>query len=70
MEVVDFLDRYSFIVKKKTFVVPDNAGVHRNAKIRQLRTIWEKIGLFLFYIPPYSPHLNITETLWRVMKGK
>ncbi|WP_280673085.1 MULTISPECIES: transposase [unclassified Dysgonomonas] len=22
------------------------------------------------YLPPYSPHLNIAETLWRIMKGK
>jgi transposase len=35
-----------------------------------MRTVWEKRGLFLFYIPPYSPHLNIAETLWRIMKGK
>ena len=35
-----------------------------------MRPIWEKWGLFLFYIPPYSPHLNIVETLWRIMKGK
>ncbi|GAB6010124.1 transposase [Dysgonomonas reticulitermitis] len=55
---------------RNTFVVLDNASVHRNAKIRQMRPVWEKRGLFLFYIPPYSPHLNIVETLWRVMKGK
>ncbi len=22
------------------------------------------------FLPPYSPHLNLAETLWRVMKGK
>lgn len=69
-KVVDFLEQYSFRINKKTFVVLDNASVHRNAKIRQMRPVWEKRGLFLFYIPPYSPHLNIVETLWRVMKGK
>ncbi|MDR1645358.1 MAG: hypothetical protein LBS05_05990 [Tannerellaceae bacterium] len=21
-------------------------------------------------MPPYSPHLNIAETLWRILKGK
>jgi transposase len=21
-------------------------------------------------LPPYSPHLNIAETLWRILKGK
>jgi transposase len=69
-KIVDFLDRFSFGVRKKTFIVLDNATVHRNAKIRQMRTVWGKRGLFLFYIPPYSPHLNIAETLWRIMKGK
>lgn len=69
-KIVDFLDQFSFGLRKKTFVVLDNASVHRNAKIKQMRTIWEKRGLFLFYIPPYSPHLNIAETLWRIMKGK
>jgi len=69
-KVVDFLEQYSFKVNKKTFIVLDNASVHRNAKIRERRPVWEKRGLFLFYIPPYSPHLNIAETLWRVMKGK
>ena len=69
-KVVDFLDRFSFKLNRKTFVVLDNASVHRNEKIKSMRPIWEKRGLFLFYIPPYSPHLNIVETLWRIMKGK
>jgi transposase len=43
--------------------------VHHNHKIRELRPVWEKRGLFLFYLPPYSPHLNIAETLWRILKG-
>ena len=69
-KVVDFLDRFSFKLYRKTFVVLDNASVHRNEKIKRMRPIWEKRGLFLFYSPPYSPHLNIVETLWRIMKGK
>lgn len=69
-KVVDFLDAFSLRVLKDTFVVLDNATVHRNHKIRELRPVWEKRGLFLFYLPPYSPHLNIAETLWRILKGK
>ncbi|WP_336594221.1 transposase [Bacteroides acidifaciens] len=57
-------------IKKDTFIVLDNASVHRNKKIRELRELWEKRGLFLFYLPPYSPHLNLAETLWRIMKTK
>ena len=69
-KVVEFLDAFSFQVCKNTFVVLDNATVHRNHKVKELRPIWEKRGLFLFYLPPYSPHLNIAETLWRILKGK
>jgi transposase len=69
-QVISFLDAFSFGINKDTFVVLDNASVHRNHKIRVLRPIWEKRGLFLFYLPPYSPHLNIAETLWRILKAK
>lgn len=27
-------------------------------------------GAVPFLSPPYSPHLNIAETLWRILKGK
>jgi len=54
-KVASFLEQFSFGLDKKTFVVLDNASVHRNAIIRQMRPIWEKRGLFIFYIPPYSP---------------
>lgn len=69
-KVVDFFDRLSLRIRKNTFVVLDNASVHRCKLMRELRPIWEKRGLFLFFLPPYSPHLNIAETLWRILKGK
>ena len=69
-KVVEYLDAFSLTIKKDTFIVLDNASVHRNKKIKELRMLWEKRGLFLFYLPPYSPHLNLAETLWRIMKTK
>jgi hypothetical protein len=69
-KIVSFLDEISFNLKMDTFVVLDNASVHRNKKIRELRPIWKQRGLFLFYLPPYSPQLNIAEILWRILKGK
>lgn len=69
-KVLEFLDMFSFRISKQTFVVLDNASVHRCKKIMELRPVWERRGLFLFFLPPYSPHLNIAETLWRIMKGK
>lgn len=69
-KIADFLDRLSLSIHKDTFVVLDNATVHRCRLMKELRPIWEKRGLFLFFLPPYSPHLNIAETLWRILKGK
>ena len=69
-KVANFLDRMSLRISKRTFVVLDNASVHRCRLMREFRPLWEKRGLFLFFLPPYSPHLNIAETLWRILKGK
>lgn len=69
-KVLSFLDDFSFNLEMDTFVILDNASVYINKKIKELRPIWEKRGLFLFFLPPYSPQLNIAETLWRILKGK
>jgi transposase len=69
-KIADFLDRYSLTIKRETFIVIDNAKVHRSKLMKEMRRIWEKRGLYLFFLPPYSPQLNIAETLWRILKGK
>lgn len=66
--VVSFLEDLSFKIHKKTVVALDNASVHRSRLIKQNRARWEQRGLFIFFLPPYSPHLNIAETLWRKLK--
>lgn len=68
--IIEYLDRLSFRISKKTVVVLDNAKIHRAKKVMGYRKLWEKRGLFIFFLPPYSPHLNIAETLWRILKGK
>ena len=54
-------------MKKLTVVVLDNAPVHQK-QVQKRRKAWEAKGLFVFFLPPYSPHLNISETLWRKLK--
>ncbi len=46
----------------------DNASVHRAKWIKERIEIWAKRGLRIFYLPPYSPHLNIEEIVWRKLK--
>jgi hypothetical protein len=67
---VEFIDTMSLRIDRKTFIVLDNSSVHRNRKVMERRRVWESRGLFLFYLPPYSPHMNIAETLWRILKTK
>ena len=63
------LDALSFTVVAPTVVVLDNASVHTAGLIQDSRATREQRGLYIFFLPPYSPHLNIAETLWRHLKG-
>ncbi len=49
-------------------VVLDNAPIHHGRAVRQRRDTWQERGLFVFYLPTYSPHLNIAEILWHKLK--
>lgn len=62
------LDAFSFSITKPTVLVLDNAQPHTAGKVKQWLEVWQKRGLHIFYLPPYSPHLNIAETLWRKLK--
>ncbi|MDR1115051.1 MAG: transposase [Tannerella sp.] len=62
------MERFSFQVDKKTFIVLDNARIHKSKAVRERILYRQKRGLFIFYLPPCSPYLNIAETLWRKLK--
>ncbi|MBA2734416.1 MAG: IS630 family transposase [Acidobacteria bacterium] len=62
------IERFSVGLQKLSVIVLDNAAVHRARIIKERLAVWQQRGLFLFYLPRYSPHLNIVETLWRKLK--
>ena len=66
--IIEQLETLAFSIQKITVVVLDNATIHTSAKVQACRDAWEKRGLFIFYLPAYSPHLNLIETLWRKLK--
>ena len=66
--IVEQLERLSFSIRKMTVVVLDNARVHTSQEVQERRPFWQRRGLFIFYLPPYSPHLNLAERLWRKLK--
>ena len=41
------------------------ASIHRSEKFNAKLGEWRQKRLRIFHLPPYSPHLNIIETLWR-----
>ncbi len=65
----NFLDDLSLKIRKETFVALDNAPIHKARIIKERIPFWQNRGLFIFFLPKYSPHLNLAETLWRMMKG-
>ena len=55
-------------LERVTVVVLDNAPAHVAKLVKEHRKFWQERGLFVFYLPSYSPHLNIAEVLWRKLK--
>ena len=51
-------------------LVLDNGPCHRSRLVKAKRAEWRARGLRLFFLPPYCPHLNRIETLWRMVKHR
>ena len=66
--IVEQLERLTWGLQRSTVVVLDNAPAHVAKRIQECRAGWQERGLFVFYLPPYAPHLNIVEILWRKLK--
>jgi transposase len=67
--VIDCLEEW---IENKTdlprVLVLDNARIHRSRKMQGKLAEWEEKGFYIFHLPPYSPHLNLIEILWRKIK--
>lgn len=67
-DVIAFFDQLADQVAQETVVVLDNAPMHRGELMRNKQVEWEKKGLHLLYLPPYSPEFNAIEILWKQAK--
>ena len=54
--------------QKKTVVVLDNSPIHRSKKFKAKIKEWEEQDVLIFFLPPYSPELNLIEILWKRIK--
>jgi len=49
-------------------VVLDNASCHRSRDVQEaIPLLWQR-GIYLYYLPPYSPELNPIERVFRTIK--
>jgi transposase len=66
--VIDFFDDFANKIIKNTVVILDNASIHTSKLFKKQIQKWNKLGLQLLFLPPYSPELNKIEILWKHMK--
>jgi putative transposase len=49
-------------------VVQDNGLIHRCQDVQQLWTKWERMGLYVFFLPKYCSQMNPIELEWQHLK--
>lgn len=55
--------------KPITFIL-DNVSFHTSEVFRQTKEEFDKLGVTLKFLPPYSPELNRIEKLWHTIKHR
>jgi transposase len=66
--VIACFDAFCEMITRDTVVVLDNASFHTSQAVEEKIEEWKGKGLTLFFLPKYSPELNLIEILWRFMK--
>lgn len=66
VKVVEFFEKIKETYSNKNIVIVlDNASYNRSIYTRKYA---EYYGIELFFLPPYSPNLNLIERLWKFAK--
>lgn len=66
--VINAIEEWLVKIQKPTVLILDNAPIHKAKIFQDKIQEWQTKNLFIFFLPPYSPHLNRIETLWRKTK--
>lgn len=68
--VIESINAWRGELTKPTVLVLDNARIHRSSVLLAQLAGWQQQGLFIFFLPTYSPHLNRIERLWLKVKQR
>ncbi|WP_267873737.1 transposase [Moorena sp. SIO3B2] len=74
--LIKFLDKEAkeaektrLTIRIDTVIVLDNSSSHKIHQVRAKQKEWLEMGLYLFFLPTYSPELNLIEGEWRQLKA-
>ena len=66
--IIYFMDKFVEQTVKKTIVILDNSPIHKSKKFTAKLEEWKEKDVWIYFLPPYSPELNLIEILWRRIK--
>ncbi len=66
--VIACVDNFADTLCRRAVIIMDNASIHHSGDFEDKIEEWKEKGLEVFFLPTYSPHLNLIEILWRKMK--
>ncbi|WP_159086060.1 IS630 family transposase [Flavobacterium faecale] len=66
--IISFMNRFVEQTIKKTIVILDNSPIHKSKKFMAKIEKWKEKDVLIYFLPPYSPELNLIEILWRRIK--
>jgi transposase len=66
--VIDIMDEFCESLEHPAVVILDNASIHKSKAVEAKMEEWGRSGMTLYFLPTYSPELNLIEILWRKIK--
>jgi len=66
--VIHCFDLFSQRRRRPALVLIDNAPIHTSDEFEEQIERWEEENLYVKFLPPYCPELNLIELLWRKIK--
>ena len=66
--IIACIDSFFPSVTKRTVIVVDKASIHTSDIMQDHFLEWKHRQIEIFYLPSYSPQLNLIEILWRFIK--
>jgi len=66
--IIACIDNFFPEVSKRTVIVVDKAPIHTSNIMLDQLSEWKQRQIEIFYLPSYSPELNLIEILWRFIK--